>query len=190
MAESQHQETTPGLRTPNRFITDHNADGLAVFNTSIPEPIPAKVIGNGDKFYLGYATTSYPADFTNQSDIATYSHSLTNLPGIVIPGGSVLRMVDIKPGGESPMHRTVSLDYGVVLEGEIELVLDSGESRIMKRGDVSVQRGTNHLWKNRSQTEWGRMLFVLQEAKPIEINGKRLGEEYGEGLENVKASGN
>lgn len=88
------------------------------------------------------------------------------------------------------MHRTVSLDYGVVLEGEIELVLDSGESRIMKRGDVSVQRGTNHLWKNRSQTEWGRMLYVLQEAKPIEINGKRLGEEYGAGLENVKASGN
>lgn len=188
MAESQQQETTPGLRTPNRFITDHNAEGLAVFSTSIPEPIPAKVIGNGDKFYLGYATTSYPADF--QSDIATYSDSLTNLPGIVIPGGSVLRIVDIRPGGESPMHRTVSLDYGVVLEGEIELVLDSGESRIMKRGDVSVQRGTNHLWKNRSQTEWGRMLYVLQEAKPIEINGKRLGEEYGEGLENVKASGN
>lgn len=189
MAESQQQAPTE-LRTPNRFITDHNDSGLAVFNTSIPDPIPAKVVGNGDKFYLGYATTSYPADFTNQSDIATYSSSLKDLPGIVIPGGSVLRMVDIRPGGESPMHRTVSLDYGVVLEGEIELVLDSGESRIMKRGDVSVQRGTNHLWKNRSQTEWGRMLYVLQEAKPIEINGKKLGEDYGQGMEDLKASGN
>ena len=46
------------------------------------------------------------------------------------------------------MHRTVSLDYGVVLEGEVELVLDSGETRLMKRGDVSVQRGTNHAWRN------------------------------------------
>lgn len=189
MTESQKQ-VGPELRTPNRFITDHNANGLAVFNTSIPEPIPAQVIGNGDKFYLGYTTTSYPADFTNQSDIATYSSSLSDLPGIVIPGGSVLRIVDIRPGVESPMHRTVSLDYGVVLEGEIELVLDSGESRIMKKGDVSVQRGTNHMWKNRSATEWARMLYVLQEAKPIEINGKRLGEDYGEGMGNVKASGN
>ncbi|KAJ4396882.1 hypothetical protein N0V93_001104 [Gnomoniopsis smithogilvyi] len=189
MAESQHQAPNE-LRTPNRFITDHNAEGLAVFHTGIPDPIPSKIIGNGDKFYLGYATTSYPADFTNQSDIATYSSSLTNLPGVVIPGGSVLRIVDIRPGGVSPMHRTVSLDYGVVLEGEIELVLDSGESRIMKKGDVSVQRGTNHLWKNRSQTEWGRMLYVLQEAKPIEIDGKRLGEDYGEGMGDVKPSSN
>lgn len=189
MAESQHQ-ASPELRTPNRFITDHNASGLAVFNTSIPEPIPAQVIGAGDKFYLGYTTTSYPADLTNGSDIARYSSSLTNPPGIVVPGGSVLRIVDIRPGGTSPMHRTVSLDYGVVLEGEIELVLDSGESRIMKRGDVSIQRGTNHLWKNRSQTEWGRMLYVLQEAKPIEIDGKRLGEDYGVGMGEVKPSGN
>lgn len=47
------------------------------------------------------------------------------------------------PGLTSPMHRTVSLDYGVVLEGEVYLVLDSGEERLMRRGDISVQRGTN-----------------------------------------------
>ena len=76
------------------------------------------------------------------------------------------------------MHRTVSLDYGVVLEGEIELTLDSGDSRVMKRGDISVQRGTEHKWRNMSRTEWGRMLFVSQEAKPVEVNGKALGEDY------------
>lgn len=80
------------------------------------------------------------------------------------------------------MHRTVSLDYGVVLEGEIELVLDSGESRVLKRNDISVQRGTNHIWRNRSQTEWGRMLFVSQEAKPVEVNGKIL--DYSHGMDN------
>lgn len=189
MAESQKHGPAE-LRTPNRFITDHDANGLAVFNTSIPEPLPAQVIANQDKFYLGYTTTSYPADLTNQSDIAAYASFLSNPPGVVIPGGSVLRIVDLRPGGLSPMHRTVSLDYGVVLEGEIELLLDSGESRVMKRGDVSIQRGTNHQWKNRSQTEWARMLYVLQEAKPIEIGGKRLGEDYGEGMENVRPSGN
>jgi hypothetical protein len=188
MAESQNQES-PKLRTPNRFITDYDASGLAVFNTSIPDPLPAQVIGNMG-FHLGYATTSIPADFTNQSDIATYSSFLSTPPGIVIPGGSVLRIVDIGAGGETPMHRTLSLDYGVVLEGEIELVLASGESRVMKRGDISVQRATNHKWRNRSQTEWGRMLFVSQEAKPVNVNGKILGEDYSYGMENVEPSGN
>ena len=85
----------------------------------------------------------------------------------------------MRPGATSPMHRTVSLDYGVVLEGEVELVLDSGEKRLMKRGDLSIQRGTIHEWRNTSQTEWARMLYILQEAHPLEIGGKKLGEDYG-----------
>lgn len=185
------QPTPAPLRTPNRFITDHDAHGAAIFNTSIPEPLPAKVIANGDKFYLGYATTSCPADFTGRADLAGYAAALADPPGVVIPGGTVLRIVDVRPGGASPMHRTVSLDYGVVLEGEIELVLDSGETRVMRRGDVCVQRGTMHEWRNRSATEWGRMLYVLQEARPVEVEegGRRLEEDYGVGMENVRPSG-
>ena len=86
------------------------------------------------------------------------------------------------------MHRTVSLDYGVVLEGEVELVLDSGATRILKRGAIAVQRGTNHAWRNPSTTRWARMLYVLQESKPLEINGKALGEDYGGGMDDVKPS--
>lgn len=100
-----------------------------------------------------------------------------------MPGGSVLRIVDVRPGGESLMHKTESLDYGVVLAGDIELVLDSGEGRLMKGGDVSVQRGTNHLWRNASQTEWGRMSFVTLEAKLV-------GETDRSVVENVKTDGN
>lgn len=91
------------------------------------------------------------------------------------------------PGALSPMHRTVSLDYGVVLEGEVELVLDSGETRLMRRGDVAVQRGTNHAWRNASQEAPARMLYVLQEAAPIEIAGKKLDEDYG-GIPGVRPS--
>jgi len=86
--------------------------------------------------------------------------------------GTVLRVVDMPPGALSPMHRTISLDYGVVLEGEIDLILDSGESRHMKRGDISIQRGTNHAWRNRSSTSWARMLYVLQPAEAIVVDGK------------------
>lgn len=178
------------LRIPNRFITDHNEKGQAVFNTSVPEAIPSTVLPNTAKFFLGYTTSSFPTDLTNGSDVAAYASHLSTPPGLVIPGGTVLRIVDMPPAAESPMHRTVSIDYGVVLEGEVEILLDSGEKRTMKRGDICVQRGTNHQWNNTSKTEWARMLYVLQETKPIEVDGKKLGEDYGEGMGDVKPSGN
>lgn len=86
------------------------------------------------------------------------------------------------PGALSPMHRTISIDYGVVLEGEVELVLDSGEKRLMKRGDISVQRGTNHAWRNATKTDgagtgWARMLYVLLPVEKLEIGGTVLGED-------------
>lgn len=170
MADSQGQKTNP-LRIPNRFITTHDANGLSIFDTSIPDAVPTEDAGDL-ALHLGYATANFPVDFANQADIETYSSFLSTPPGIFLPRGSVLRIIDIRPGSQTPMHSTVSLDYGVVLEGEIELALDSGESRVMKKSDVSIQRGTDHLWRNRSQTEWARMLFVTLGAKSVEVGGK------------------
>ena len=85
------------------------------------------------------------------------------------------------------MHRTVSLDYGVVLIGEVEVILDNGVSQLLKTSDVCIQRGTMHAWRNASSTEWARMLYVLQPSKAIEINGKELKEDYG-GITGVPAS--
>jgi quercetin dioxygenase-like cupin family protein len=180
MAQPQQQEA-PDLDTPRRFITDHDDKGLSVFNTSIPELIPANIIGGRSKFHLGYVTDKIPADFADKSDLATYSSFLSNPPGIYLPGGTVLRIVDMKPGGESLMHRTQSLDYGIVLDGEIELILDSGEARTVRKSDVVIQRGTNHQWRNKSKTEWARMCFVTLESKPVEVDGKVLAgtESYG-----------
>ena len=62
----------------------------------------------------------------------------------MIPGGTVLRVVDMPLGIVSAIYRTVSLDYSIVLKGTVDLVLDSGEVRRMERGDISIQRGTNH----------------------------------------------
>ncbi|KAK1600641.1 cupin domain-containing protein [Colletotrichum navitas] len=180
--------TPNNLRRPQRFITDHAADGKAVFNTALPEEIPQQTIANDAKFYLGYTTEHTPVSFAGNKDVETYAARLANPPGIVIPGGSVMRIVDCPPNSLSPMHRTVSLDYGVVLEGEVDLVLDSGETRRMRRGDVSVQRGTMHAWKNVSETQWARMLYVLQESQPLEVAGQVLEEDYGVGMEDVKPS--
>lgn len=89
-----------------------------------------------------------------------------------------MRVIDMKPGKITPMHRTVSLDYGVVIEGEAELILDSGEKRVMKRGDVSIQRGTSHSFRNTSDSEWCRLLFVFLPMEQLTVAGKQLGEEW------------
>lgn len=88
------------------------------------------------------------------------------------------------------MHRTQSVDFGIVLEGTVELILDDGKRQLMQRGDVAVQRATMHAWKNPSSTEWTRMLFVLQDCQPLEIGGKRMGEDLGRGTEGLPRSGN
>lgn len=177
-----------GLPPIHRFVTDHNDDGKAVFSNFFDETLNwRKISYEGARFGLGYTTSTTPVDLGKGADLETYSNYLRDPPGIVIPGGSVLRFVDLPPGAASPMHRTVSLDYGVVLEGEVDLVLDSGEVRAMKRGDVAIQRATNHQWKNRSSESWARMMYVLQESLPVNIGGRELGEDYG-GMEDVRPS--
>lgn len=177
-----------GLPAINRFITDHNDKAEAVFSNKVPEELQWEELPDGARFCLGYTTDNFPVKVNDGTDIANYEKYLENKPGIMIPGGTVLRLVDMRPGVTSPMHRTVSLDYGVVLEGEVELVLDSGEVRLMKRGDVAIQRGTNHAWRNASSTQWARMLYVLQESESLKVGDKDLGEDYG-GIPGVRASG-
>ena len=66
---------------------------------------------------------------------------------------------DKRPGAHPGMHRTDTVDYAIILEGEIWAVMDEGET-LMRAGDVLVQRGTNHAWANRSD-KTARICFVL-----------------------------
>ncbi|KAH7008821.1 hypothetical protein EDB80DRAFT_717525 [Ilyonectria destructans] len=179
-----------GPPNPKRFITDHNPEGKAIFSTSVAEELPEQIIGEGYKFFLGYTTSETPVNLADSKDIESYKQYMADPPGIVIPGGTVVRFVDMPPGGVSPMHRTVSLDYGVVLEGTVVLRLDSDETRLMQRGDVAIQRGTMHAWENGSKTEWARMMYVLQDSKPVTIGAEQLGEDYGIGMDGVRPSSN
>lgn len=90
-------------------------------------------------------------------------------------------MIDFGPAVESPWHRALTIDYGVVIEGVFELTLDSGERRIMRQGDVSIQRATNHMWKNitGNGTLPGRMMWVLLDCKEVVVDGKRVEGDLG-----------
>ena len=75
------------------------------------------------------------------------------------PNGTTLRINEMPAGASSPMHRTQTVDYGIVLDGEVVLVLDEGET-VLRAGDVAVQRGTSHRWENRSDAT-ARVAFVF-----------------------------
>lgn len=175
------------LSSLNRHITTHDpSTGKAIFSSDLPAQNPAQPLP-GCVFRQGYVTRGFPVQLNEDQDLNTYKSFLDAAPGLVQQSGTVLRIVDCHPNFTSPMHRTVSLDYGIVLEGEVDLVLDSGEVRTMKRGDMAIQRGTMHAWRNNHPTEWARIAFVLQPCEPVVLDGKKLGEDYGD-MEGVKKS--
>jgi quercetin dioxygenase-like cupin family protein len=87
--------------------------------------------------------------------------------------GSRFAIIDFPPGNAPHMHRTETIDYVIVLEGEIEMDMDQSSVKL-KAGDVMVQRGTNHAWANRSNKR-ARVAFVLLDAEPLGIGKPVLG---------------
>jgi quercetin dioxygenase-like cupin family protein len=87
------------------------------------------------------------------------------------PPAGIMAVVSEFPGGGYvvPMHRTQSLDYAVVLSGEIVLGLDGGEEKVLGVGDVIVQQGANHIWVNRAAGPC-RVLFVMIGAEKVVLH--------------------
>jgi quercetin dioxygenase-like cupin family protein len=157
-----------GLPPVQRVVTGHDARARAVFKSE--DVTPTKMIPSGDaSFLLVWTTPTVPADNNDESD------GRTRNAGLTLNQGSVIRVVDMLPGMASPMHRTNSIDYGIVLEGEIELELDDGAKRTIGQGGIIVQRGTNHLWRNTS-AKVCRIAFILIEAPAYRHDGQPLEE--------------
>lgn len=151
-----------------RVVTGHNRDGAAVIRSD--DAFEPAIIPSGDAaFALVWTTASVPADNNDETD------GRERDAGLTIHKGSVIRIVDMLPGGVSPMHRTNSIDYGVVLSGAVELELDSGDRTVLRAGDICVQRGTMHLWRAVGG-EPCRIAFILTEALPYVYEGTPLPE--------------
>ena len=94
---------------------------------------------------------------------------------------SLIRIVELAPGHRSPMHRTHTVDYAVLLEGECELVLDEGSVHL-RAGDLVVQRGTNHAWRVVGDRP-ARFAFVLLDAEPLRFGGVELPDTMPAGVD-------
>jgi quercetin dioxygenase-like cupin family protein len=137
-----------------RVVTGHDADGRSVVLSDGPPPRSHDM--GPAIFHELWNTSAMPAPVTAVEPEPT-ERPLVTPPD---PNGTIVRITEIKAGQKSPMHRTASIDYGIVLDGEIWLVLDDGSETRLGQGDVVVQRGTDHAWENRSDRSM-RMAFVL-----------------------------
>ena len=168
----------------HRVVTGHDADGKAIIASNGPLAAIVELAAiPGMIFHEVWETRTTPALVDNGDDPTT-GPMMHEAP----PHGTRIRFVDLPPDSNyladaenrmkalfeevnnveglttksnSPhpmMHRTESIDYGIVIEGELTLVLDDSEV-LLKPGSVVVQRGTNHAWANRTDKPC-RMLFV------------------------------
>jgi mannose-6-phosphate isomerase-like protein (cupin superfamily) len=170
-----------------RVITGYNAAGQScIVEVGPPPVINTRASRPGYRNGTAWMTDAMPVPLS-APDIAAQNKTL-NPP----PNGSVVRFIDFPPEPKDPealkaafasshgafvdrdkrkppttsahpgMHITDTLDYGIVISGEVYAVMEDGEV-LLRQGDVIVQRGTNHSWSNRSD-EVCRMVFVLLDA--------------------------
>jgi len=174
----------------HRVVTGHDIDGKAIVASNGPLPTVAPIAAiPGTVFHEVWSTAATPAPVDNGVDPTLGPLMLppppqgTRIRFVDIPpdtaeflshGAGKMKDAFAQIGDEaastvkahSPhplMHRTQSVDYGIVIEGELTLVLDDSEVQL-KPGSVVVQRGTNHAWANRSG-QTCRMLFVLIDGR-------------------------
>jgi naringenin degradation protein FdeH len=154
---------------PRRVVTGHDARGTSVILSDGTPPV-TRVAADGAVFHELWSTDATPAPVAPDEPEPT-ERDLTVPPG---PNGTKIRINDIPSGAGSPMHRTETIDYGIVLSGEITLVLDDSETTL-RPGDVVIQRGTDHRWENRG-AEPARVAFVLVDGAFTDDLRARIGD--------------
>jgi tripartite-type tricarboxylate transporter receptor subunit TctC/quercetin dioxygenase-like cupin family protein len=147
-----------------RVVTGHKQDGKA---TVMIDEISKDVVNprQGCTFFNIWSTP-LPVDNNDDSDGAK------KIIGTAMKNKAVFRVIEYAPGVAPRNHRTDSIDFAVVMSGEIDMTLDD-EVVHLKAGDVMVQRGTIHDWINKGDKPC-IIAFVLIDAAPVEIDGKPL----------------
>ena len=148
-----------------RVVTGHDQTGRAVVKI---DEISRNLVSSrpGATASVVWTTQGFPVDNTGSEDQGRRP------TGTTLDNGTVFRVLELAPGASPRNHRTDSIDYAVVMAGEIDMELDDTTVHL-KAGDVLVQRGTIHNWVNRGTVPCV-IAFVLIAAKPVEVGGKVL----------------
>jgi len=148
-----------------RVVTGHDETGRAVVKI---DEISRNLASSrpGATASVVWTTQGFPVDNAGNEDQGRRP------TGTTLENGTVFRVLELAPGASPRNHRTDSIDYAVVMAGEIDMELDDTTVHL-KAGDVLVQRGTIHNWVNRGTVPCV-IAFVLIAAKPVEVGGRVL----------------
>lgn len=179
--KSDFSKVTAKVAPIRRIITGHDANGRAIIVSDENCPHADPILGQEYLATTEMWVTAVPADNNIPGDPVTLPHRVPPPEG-----GAVFRVVEFPPDkdfratlrsdqqlvagssgapGKQMLHRTRSVDFVVVMAGEIWCVMDEGEV-LMRAGDVMIQRGTNHDWQNRGDKP-ARVAFTLIDALPL-----------------------
>jgi hypothetical protein len=169
-----------------RIVTANDPRGRSFIAADGPAPAVQTMAGRD-----GYRNNNLWRTVGSPAQLDAADSTLEHRGVLPPPGGTVLRVIDIPPESQDPeerrrqteavfaamfadarhnaadvrhpgMHVTATIDYAIVLHGELVAIMDDGET-LMRAGDVLIQRGTNHAWANRS-TDIARIAFILIDA--------------------------
>ena len=147
-----------------RVVTGHDENGIAKVLWE-DHASNAKPPRHGAVSTLVWCSEATPVDISAGEKIEDMGARI--LGTAPPPRGTRFCVIDFPAGAPGTMHRTETIDYVIVLAGEIEMDMDRSSVKL-KAGDILIQRGTNHAWVNRS-SEAARVAFVLIDAKPLGI---------------------
>ena len=160
-----------------RVVTGHDETGKAIVVsdeslTAVPRRIGTNITGCEI-----WSTDRIPVDNSREADAAQRAGFVTRHNYVGSGQGTTCRITEFAPGHGRFPHRTETVDYAILLSGEIDLELDGDEVVHLKAGDVVVQRGTMHTWINKGSVP-AVFAFILIDAKPVEVNGESLRTVY------------
>jgi len=163
--------TQPSRFSPiRRVVTGHDTKNVAKAIMDGPAT-NHKGGASGAQSTLIWITDGAPADMPIGETVEDLGARILGTPPP--PNGTRFCVITFPPGNPGRMHRTETIDYVIVMEGEIEMDMDDSSVKL-KAGDIMIQRGTNHAWANRSGRR-ARVAFVLVDAKPLGIGNPVTG---------------
>ena len=160
-----------------RVVTGHDANGKAVVASDEVLTAVSRRIGTAITGCEIWSTDRMPVDNSPEADAAQRKGYVVRHNYVGSGQGTTCRITELAPGHGRFRHRTETVDYAILLSGEIDMELENDEVVHLKPGDVVVQRGTMHTWVNKG-TVPAVFAFILIDAKPAEVNGELLRTVY------------
>ena len=156
-----------------RIVTGHDAEGKAVIASNERLTAVSRRIGAHITGCEIWSTDRMPVDNSAEAGAAQRAGFVKRYNYVGTGEGTTFRITEWAPGHARFTHRTETVDYAILLSGEIDLELENGVVVHLKPGDVVVQRGTTHTWVNRGSVP-AVTAFILIDARPAEVNGELM----------------